>query len=56
MANRKSTKGQTTIYKHTYNIKDQEHEHILKPEWTVPITTKAVSSNPVHDEMYSMQH
>ena len=23
---------------------------------SVPITTKVVSSNPVHDEVYSMQH
>ena len=26
------------------------------PEKSVPITTKVVSLNPVHDEMYSIQH
>jgi hypothetical protein len=28
----------------------------LLPLQSVPITTKAVSSNPIHGEVYSMQH
>jgi hypothetical protein len=24
--------------------------------WSVPITTEVVSSNPVHDEVYTIQH
>ena len=26
------------------------------PVHSVPITTKVVSSNPIHDEVYSIQH
>ena len=29
---------------------------LLLPVQSVPITTKVVSSNPLHDEMYSIQH
>jgi hypothetical protein len=32
------------------------HELDLLPLQSVPITTKAVSSNPIHGEVYSMQH
>ena len=39
------------VYVHVYNI---SFEHKL-PMQSVPITTKVVSSNPIHGEMYSMQ-
>jgi len=29
--------------------------HLQLPVQSVPITTKVVSSNPIHDEMYSIQ-
>jgi len=30
--------------------------HLQLPVQSVPITTKVVSSNPVHGEVYSIQH